>query len=775
VKSSTLVLISATLLLTTLAAPIRLAAQEHARYKLIDLGTFGGPQSYVYIPDNYASVFNDRDTVAGWADTSELDPYRPDFCFNEDCFVSHAFQSHNGVRTDLGVLPHGSSSLADWISANGLIAGISQNGESDPIVPGFPEFRAVFWKDGQITDLGTLPGGGYESLANAINSHGVVVGMATNTNKDDPNSIFGFGLQTRAFRWDKENGMQDLGALGTGSDAEALLVNERGQIVGESYTNSKKSAYCNQYFGLVLATGAFLWENGEMKNLGSFGGTCTFAADLNDKGQVVGLSTLKDDKFQHAFLWENDSFHDLPNTTGGKNAAAIALNNDGVAVGWVSPSSKLLPQLAALWKNDTMELLGSVDGDLCSNAYSINASEQVVGVSAPACDFGQQRAFLWEQGSIADLNTLIPAGSHLYLTTPETINDRGEIAGIGLDSAGNDHAFLLIPCGNDDDACQDAAGSTEIVRPVPAIQPLQTEGADPVRQILRHRLNFGRFAGSPKKATSDAAGTSGPIATLSPTSLTFSPQAIGTTSAAKAVTLKNTGTSNLAISHIAVSGADAGNFAQTHTCVSTLAAGKSCSISVTFKPRVLGTSTAALSVTDNAVGSPQKVSLTGIGTTAKLSPTKLSFGTVAIGNASLPQTVTLSNVGTTTLTLGDIAVTGTDAADFAQTHTCGSSLAAGASCSISVRFKPKASGTRTAALSVTDSAAGSPQSVSMSGTGVAGRCTPQEMECAPQFPPCCPGLVCVPASTRAFCEPGSSENTSRVSSFWDRVYANKLE
>src|SRR5207253_2845911 len=158
----------------------------------------------------------------------------------------------------------------------------------------------------------------------------------------------------------------------------------------------------------------------------------------------------------------------------------------------------------------------------------------------------------------------------------------------------------------------------------------------------------------------------------------------------------------------------------THTCGSSLVVGSSCSISVTFKPTASGIRTAALSISDNAAGSPQKVTLSAIGTTAKLSPTSLSFGTVAIGTTSAAKTVTLTNVGTTTLTITGIAITGTNAGDFAQTHTCGISLAAGASCSISVTFKPTSSGTRTAALSITDNAAGSPQKVALSGIGVNG-------------------------------------------------------
>ena len=79
------------------------------------------------------------------------DPF-PDFCWAEDCFVTHAFQWKNGATQDLGVLPGGASSDANWITDNELIAGDSQNGETDPLIPGFPQIRAVLWKHGEMID-----------------------------------------------------------------------------------------------------------------------------------------------------------------------------------------------------------------------------------------------------------------------------------------------------------------------------------------------------------------------------------------------------------------------------------------------------------------------------------------------------------------------------------------------------------------------------------------------------------------------------------------------
>jgi hypothetical protein len=111
-------------------------------------------------------------------------------------------------------------------------------------------------------------------------------------------------------------------------------------------------------------------------------------------------------------------------------------------------------------------------------------------------------------------------------------------------------------------------------------------------------------------------------------------------------------------------------------------------------------------------------------TTVKLYPTRLSFGSLLVDQHTTSyHTVTLTNVGMSSLSIYGIAIAGTDPKDFFQTHTCGTRLARGASCSIRVAFRPTASGTRTAALSIRDNGAGSPQIVPLIGTGVANTCT----------------------------------------------------
>jgi hypothetical protein len=229
-------------------------------------------------------------------------------------------------------------------------------------------------------------------------------------------------------------------------------------------------------------------------------------------------------------------------------------------------------------------------------------------------------------------------------------------------------------------------------------------------------------SGSPQTVSLSGTGASTAAGVgLSPASLAFANQAVSTTSAAQAVTLTNTGNASLSVTSLALTGANAGDFAETNTCGTSVAAGAKCTISVTFTPSASGARAAALSLADNASGSPQTVSLSGTGTSTAagvgLSPASLAFASQSVGTTSTAQTVTLTNTGNAGLSVTSLALTGANAGDFAQTNTCGSSVPAGANCTISVTFKPSASGARTAAISIADNASGSPQTVGLSGTG----------------------------------------------------------
>ena len=220
-----------------------------------------------------------------------------------------------------------------------------------------------------------------------------------------------------------------------------------------------------------------------------------------------------------------------------------------------------------------------------------------------------------------------------------------------------------------------------------------------------------------------------PTLVVSPTSLDFGTVLIPNTSAAKMVTLTNN--TNAAItftSAIAYNGNPPANppvpsteYAATNTCGGSIPFGatNTCTVSVTFNPSVAGPRPATLVLTDGDSTSPQNIALSGIGAiptpAVTLAPTSLTFGNQALNTTSPAQTVTLTNTGTGSLTITAIGTSG----DFAQTNTCGTlpaMLAASANCTISVTFTPTAAGTRMGTLTITDNAAGSPHTVSLTGT-----------------------------------------------------------
>jgi len=441
-----------------LGMPVCLAAQDTAsqdneakyhKYKLFDLGTFGGPASYLNQGQN---ILNNHGTLVGAADTATPDPVaNQNFCYQFDCFLSHATEIEDGRVTDLGVLTGGGASSAVWISGNGLIAGISQNGEMDPLLVGWPVNHAVLWKKGEIIDLGTL-GGGYESFSSAVNNRGQVVGFAVNTTPDPYSLAYGalFPTQTRAFLWD--NGvMRDLDTLG-GPDAFAVQINERSQVVGYSYTNSTPNPTTG-----VPTVDPFLWEDGKMRDLGTLGGTLGVALLINKHGLVVGGSNLAGDATFHPFLWQDGVMTDL-GTLGGGTGTPEWLNELGVISGKADLAGpKPQNHHAVLWEDGKITDLGVLPGDSCSNAFFVNNHGQAVGGSSDRNDCTLQvsgHAVLWQPGAPAvDLNKLVVPGPSLYMTYAYSINERGEIAGVGVDGGCTaetyeicGHAYMLIPC-----------------------------------------------------------------------------------------------------------------------------------------------------------------------------------------------------------------------------------------------------------------------------------------------------------------------------------------
>jgi probable HAF family extracellular repeat protein len=451
-KSRTWMWTGVVYLLAILALTIGLAAQDtpaqnnqhrHHQYRLIDMGTFGGPASELTTNNGIgagAKILSNHGVLTGSADTTVLDPYSPN-CFNASCFVGHAFRWDNGSRKELETLPGVNSSQGTGANEAGWVAGVSQTGTTDPIIGG-NAVHAVLWRGRRLTDLGTL--GGYESIAISLSDSGDIVGLSTVDGPIDPYSFL--GQSVHAFFW-RNGTMQDVGTLGGPDTFPGFSRNLPGAVVGSSFINSIPNPTTG-----IPTLHPFLWSNGHMRDLGTLGGTlcCQEVVVANSRGQVAGDSTLAGDLQNHPFLWERNRLTDL-GTLGGDNGVVNNMNEDGEVVGFSD-----LPGPGQhdgfLWRRGVMTDLGNLGRT--SSGWAVNLRHQIVGASRIDDTPGNVRAFLWENGGpIVDLNSLVPASSSLLLAYAVNINDEGEIAGLGVpngcavpDYLSCGHAYLLVPC-----------------------------------------------------------------------------------------------------------------------------------------------------------------------------------------------------------------------------------------------------------------------------------------------------------------------------------------
>jgi hypothetical protein len=205
----------------------------------------------------------------------------------------------------------------------------------------------------------------------------------------------------------------------------------------------------------------------------------------------------------------------------------------------------------------------------------------------------------------------------------------------------------------------------------------------------------------------------GVVSLLPTTPVAFSPQIIGTASTPQFVTLTNTGSKALSISAISVQG----QFSFRTTCGASIAPGGKCLVGATFKPLAIGIRKGTITIVDSASSKPQIIALTGEGTVVDLSPKQLTFPLQRVGTKSATQVVTVTNKGSSAVTVNSITTGGYDLTEFTETNNCTSQqLAAGATCTVAVTFAPKAVGERTATLIVNDTGGGA-QTVSLQGKG----------------------------------------------------------
>jgi len=211
--------------------------------------------------------------------------------------------------------------------------------------------------------------------------------------------------------------------------------------------------------------------------------------------------------------------------------------------------------------------------------------------------------------------------------------------------------------------------------------------------------------------------TNGPAVLFSQAQVIYPTQLVGTQNTIS-VEMTNVGKEALNISQVGVTGGQSRNFSQTNNCGGSVAVGASCDINVTFAPKDKGRLAAALVVQDNAINHQQSIPLSGIGTWMNLSPASLNFGNQKVGTDSKVRIVTLTNVGSKTVSISEIGLENINNHEFSfQSNGCGN-LAAGASCTIGIQFTPTETGLQTNILGVKDNGGGVLQQTTLSGTGV---------------------------------------------------------
>ena len=321
--------------------------------------------------------------------------------------VIHAVLWRNGLKgMDLGTLGGPNSAVA-WPNRNdrGVVAGISETSTPQPLGETWSCAAAVFytapptgdvclgfkWQNGKMTALPTL--GGDNGFATGVNNAGQIVGWAE-TSYHDPSCNSPQVLQFEAVIWGPENNeYQALPPYKGDPDSAATAINNRGQVVGIS-------GLCSNAVGGASAAHMLLWENNRTINLGSLGGVAwNTPMDINENGNVTGFSDLPGDSASspnfHAFVWT--------------------------------------PQKAVVD-------IGTLSGDNVSEGLGINDQNEIVGVSFPS-----SHGFIWKDGTMVDLNMLIPSGAGLTIIDAQDINDEGVITGEAQNASGTIYAFAAFP------------------------------------------------------------------------------------------------------------------------------------------------------------------------------------------------------------------------------------------------------------------------------------------------------------------------------------------
>jgi hypothetical protein len=234
-------------------------------------------------------------------------------------------------------------------------------------------------------------------------------------------------------------------------------------------------------------------------------------------------------------------------------------------------------------------------------------------------------------------------------------------------------------------------------------------------------------SGSPQTVPLSGTGGARPSISVSPTSIGFSPQTLQIPDLAQVVSVLNNGSVPIQISGATLGGAFPGDFVELDNCPETLNVSPiPCTVSITFQPTAGGSRLATLSLTDDVAGSPQVVTLSGMGLvpSVALPGTSPSFSAQLVGTSSAPMPIAIANTGNGALSISSLTLSGANPGDFQQTSACVDNaqhtnmISAAAACTVNLAFLPQASGARAATLYIADNALNSPQTMALSGAAV---------------------------------------------------------
>ena len=362
-------------------------------------GSGSGSSSIVPIPTLGGSVFQ--------VNALSQDGQVTGFSWLQGDQAAHAFLFGGGTLTDLGTLG-GDVSVGHAINDLGQVVG-----EAD--LAGGAETHAFLYTGGSgLLDLGTL-GGSYSS-ATAVNAAGQVAGSALLAGDGEMDAFFYSG-----------GTMTNLSLGGGGSSA--IAVNQNGSVAGASLNTN-------------VDYHAFLFSSGQLTDLGTLGQDYSSALALNDSDVVAGESST-DSGETHAFLYTAGAMVDL-GTLGGTFSSARAINNLNQVIG-VSSTANDAQSHGFVYSGGTLLDFGTLGGTY-SSAKAINNLGQVVGYAGRSD--GSSHAVLWQNGSLTDLNSLLPANSGWELTSALFINDSGRVVGRGIYQGLNQWFMMDVAAGN---------------------------------------------------------------------------------------------------------------------------------------------------------------------------------------------------------------------------------------------------------------------------------------------------------------------------------------